>query len=89
MTNSDAVRIASRAIALYLFIAAAISVIGLLSSTANLVQTMISMPARMLNTQFMILASEVLRITLYVAIGLWLYRCGPRIQAFFAVSEPQ
>jgi hypothetical protein len=89
MTSSDAVRIASRAIALYLFIVAATSVIGLLSSTANLVQTMISMPARILTTQFMSLASVVLRIALDVAIGLWLYRCGPRIQAFFAVSEPQ
>ena len=38
MTNSDAVRIASRALALYLFIVAATSGIGLLSSTVSLVQ---------------------------------------------------
>jgi hypothetical protein len=89
MTNSDAVRIASRAIALYLFIGAAATVISLLSSTANLVQTMTNFPGRIPNNQLMALAMVVLHITLDVAIGLWLYRGGPRIQAFFAVSEPQ
>jgi hypothetical protein len=89
MTNSDAVRIASRAIALYLFIGAAATVISLLSSTANFVQMKINWPGRVLDTQLMSLASVVLHIALDVAIGLWLYRCGPRIQAFFAVSEAQ
>jgi hypothetical protein len=89
MTNSDAVRIASRAIVLYLFIVAAASVIGMLFETANLVQAKRNWPGRLPDTQLMSLASVVLHITVDVAIGLWLYRCGPRIQAFFAVSDSQ
>ncbi len=58
MTNSDAVRIASRALALYLFIVAATSGIGLLSSTVSLVQAISdsSQINGLLNTQLMILA---------------------------------
>jgi hypothetical protein len=94
MTSSDAVRIASRAIALYLFLVSATSAIGLLSSAASLVQAInfssqISTPSRVLNGSLMALASAILRITLNVAIGLWLYRCGPQIYRFFSISEAQ
>jgi len=103
MTYNDGVKIVSRALAVY-FVAAALGLLIDLPHTAlNLVRD-IGM-AREINPDAYFtqqvresifwFAEYVLRLAIWLALALWCYRCGPRIQKFFGcdvqedITEPE
>ena len=96
LTREQAILIASRVIVAYLLLwvvddisllpREAFTVTHYMHETGSVLGTNISMPvtSSTLRAYTLELLANVLRIALWLMAAGWFYRCGPRIQQFFA-----
>jgi hypothetical protein len=88
MSKRDAVVIVSRAFALY-FLCWAISDVTYLPSSISWLSfhasrgSVLAPDASLRNHDVISLSFLVLRIVLLFTAAAWMYRCGPRVEAFF------
>jgi hypothetical protein len=92
MTRNQAVKIVSRALALYLFVWALDNLSYLpgqllsFSHRASL-QSVFASDSYLRNYEFLTFGMTVVRVVALLAAAAWLYRCGPKVERYFS-PEP-
>ena len=98
LTREQAILIATRIVVAYLLFWVIdditllphelLSVAHYMKATGSVLGTNTSMPLSSYTLRYYILdlLSNILRMTLWIMAAGWFYRCGPRIQAFFAAG---